>query len=180
MSDHPFGISDYFHDLEILARSDLSTADKELLKALRSSWETLNCQTLKEQIENSPIRINLFVEDKVTREGPFLFSCVPSWTGKTLKEKIAFFLKFPIEFQTLLVDYRMIKDDKMLKSYNIVKEGDEVTVFLINKISTDIGINLSTDFSFQEDVQPGPSGLQNRTSLPRIHTNPERFESDSD
>nr|CAB3262482.1 uncharacterized protein LOC100179865 [Phallusia mammillata] len=166
MSVPQYGISEYLKDLEILSESDLTAANKELLQALKTSWETINCETLKEQIENAPIKVQLFVEDMKCREGPFEITCVPSWTGRTLKEKIATYLHFPVDYQTLLVEYSVIKDDELLKSHGITKEGDSLSVFLLKKDPEEPEVQ-----NYEEDdMQPGPSGLQRMQTLPHTQT----------
>ena len=123
-----FSLVAYATDLEKLGRSDLQFCDIDLLK---SYIDMLGYDASHENANlDAKMLINLYVENLCDKVGPIKLPCIAKWTGKVLKQKCSEYFKFPIEYQTLLVNSVVLSDQQTLFDAGIRKTGDNVSVFL--------------------------------------------------
>ena len=125
-------LDSYLNDLEEILNTDINICDINLLEILLECLDT-RYELVVEGNLNTSIFIDLYIEDIKDKKGPFKIPCMPSWTGKTFKEKCNEYFKFPVKSQTLLRNSERISDEQTLFSAGVRHCNDVLCVFLMNR-----------------------------------------------
>ncbi|XP_015790185.1 uncharacterized protein LOC107367038 [Tetranychus urticae] len=105
--------------------------------ALRKVSCTFNQSPNSTAIDDQPIIVYLYIEDKQSRQGPFPVQLYPSMTVKMLKLKIEGDFGFPVHFQSWILGKCLAtNEDNCLSTYGITSSGCPIFLYLLSKSET--------------------------------------------
>ncbi|XP_066907673.1 uncharacterized protein [Halyomorpha halys] len=158
----------------------------------------VNCSVIRQKSETpgNEILVEMYVEDKVSHQGPFPMKISPTLTVKDLKDKIEREYEIPADVQRWILGKQLAANDGVtLDNMGINKDGCPIFLYLVappeiaqSKTTTDSGVlltklklptinsTINIDITERDLQEAGPSGINIKTTPEKIETVPKIVE----